>query len=240
MAHPDPADLSDARAEKVQKVVDDDYERVVEADGPWTVLGLEVGASPEEVNAQFERYEQFYRAENFKRFDDNDLTRKALEIRKLVSRAVVELQAMSRDEGESPGSSPSLQSIDSDAQALAGIYFRDGISWLKLDDVETAIDCFQRSMDLDPSSGLTLAYHAYAQFRQSPNDSSVVLQSRESFRTAAIIEPDDPQIHVLKARFALQTHNPEMAEEAIKRVRLLEPTHPAISELRRLYDELTM
>lgn len=240
MSRPDPSDISDTRAEKVRTVVENDHERIMDADDPWTVLGLGEGASAEEVNAEFERYEQFYRAENFKRFDDKDLTRKALEIRKLVSRAVVELQARNQKGGPSAKSSPSLRSIDPDAHALADIYFRDGISWMKLDDLEAAIDCFQRSMDLDPSSGVTLAYHAYARFRQAPNDGDVVRECRESFRTAAIIEPDDPQVHVLKSRFALQTHNPEMARKGIERVRALEPTHPAIGELRRLYDELTM
>lgn len=240
MARPDPSDISELSAEKVRDIVEDDYDRIMDAGDPWTVLGLGEGADAEKVSTEFERYEQFYRAENFKRFDDKDLTRKALEIRKLVSRAVVELQATNQSDFDASSSSPSLRTIDTDAQALAHIYFRDGISWMKLDDLESAIECFQRSMDLDPSNGVTLAYHAYASFRQAPDNSEVVTECRESFRTAAMIEPEDPQVHVLKARFALQTHNPEMAKRGIERVRALEPSHPAIGELRRLYDELTM
>lgn len=238
MPDTDPSDISEARLEEVRRVVERDYDRIMDAEDPWTVLDLEEGAQPDEVNVQFEQYERFYRAENFKRFDDKDLTRKALEVRKFVSRAVVELQAAADDSLDE--SSPSLRSLDPDSLALADIYFRDGITWMKLEDLESAIECFQRSLDHEPSNGVTLAYHAYARFRRSPNESEVVDACRESLRTATIIEPDDPQVHVLRARFALQTHNPSMARESIGRVRALEPTHPAIGELRRLYDELTM
>lgn len=240
MADIDPKDVDGAAVEKVQRVVNSDHERVLDAEDPWTVLGLESGASGEKINEQFERYEQFYRAENFKRFDDKNLTRKALEIRKLVSRAVVELQAARDDTSNAPRSAPPLQSIDPDSQALADVYFRDGITWMKLEDLDAAIECFQLSLDYNPNSGVTLAYHTYARFRRGQNDAEAVKECRESFKTAELIEPKHPEVHVLKARFALQTHNSEMAKRSIDRVRTLEPSHPALGELRRLYDELTM
>jgi len=240
MMGPEPSDIDELSPDQIRAIVEDDYDRIMDASDAWTVLGLGEGAHAEKVSAEFERYEQFYRAENFRRFDDKNLTRKALEIRKLVSRAVVELQATHQSDFDASSSSPSLRTIDTEAQALAHIYFRDGISWMKLEDLDAALDCFQRSVDLDPSNGVALAYHAYARFRQAPDDSDLVKECRESFRTAAMIEPEDPEVHVLKARFALQTHNPEMAKKGIERVRALEPSHPAIGELRRLYDELRM
>lgn len=239
MPRPETPDIEDAQVDKIRRVVDRDYDRVTEADQPWSVLGLEPGVSATKINQRFERYEQFYRAENFKRFDDNDLTRKALEIRKMISRAVVELQAADQGEDSVGDGSPALQSIDPDSQALADIYFRDGITWMKLDDLEAAVDCFQRSMDHDPSKGETLAYHAFASYQQAPDDEEVVAESRESFRTASMIGSDNPEVHVLQARFALETNNAEMAEQAIENLRSVEPGHSAIGELRRLYDEMT-
>ena len=241
MGEPETPEIEETRVEKVRRIVESDFERVEDADEPWTVLGLDEGVDSTEINSRFERYEQFYRVENFQRFNDKELTRKALEIRKLMSRAVVELQAARQRErsGRTEGS-PVLQSIDPDSKALARNYFRDGISWMKLEDLDSAIECFQRSMDHDPSRGVTLAYHAYARFKRDSNDSEVVDECRESFRTAAIIEPDNPEVHVLQARFALQTYNAEMARASIEQVRTIEPGHPAIGELRRLYDELTI
>lgn len=242
MADTNETDINEARTEKVRGVVESDYERVTNAEDPWTVLGVDDDVETSKISERFEHYEQFYRAENFKRFDDNDLTRKAVEIRKLVSRAVVELHATRQagEEGDLPDSSRVLKTIDPDSKALADIYFRDGITWMKLEDLDSAVQCFQRSMDHNPGKGVTLAYHAFARFKRDPNDSGVVEECRESFRTAAIIGSDNPEVHVLQARFALQTHNPDMAKQGIENVRSIEPAHPAIGELRRLYDELTL
>jgi len=239
MSQPERPDIEDAQVDKIRRVVDRDYQRVTDADNPWAVLGLDRGASPTQINQQFERYEQFYRAENFKRFDDNDLTRKALEIRKMISRAVVELQAAEEDEEAQGQGATALDSIDPDSQALADIYFRDGITWMKLEDLEAAAESFQRSMDHDPSRGETLAYHAFACYQRGPHDRDVVAESRESFRTASIIGSDNPEVHVLQARFALETQKDEMAKQAIENLRAVEPGHSAIGELRRLYDEMT-
>ncbi len=240
MAEPEPPDIDGAQIEKVRQVVDRDHGRVVGADDPWAVLGLEREASPAEINRRFEQYEQFYRADNFERFDDKDLTRKALEVRKRISRAVVEVQAAARsDGGRGAEEARVVQSIDPDSRALADIYFRDGITWMKLDDLESAIECFQRSMDHDPGKGVPLAYHAFACFERTPQDRSVIEECRESFRTAAIIDPESPEVHVLRARFAIRTGDAATARDSIERLRELEPNHPAVGELRRLYDELT-
>ena len=239
MSEPETPDIEAAQVDKIRRVVERDHNRVTDADEPWSVLGLERGAGAAEINQRFERYEQFYRAENFKRFDDNDLTRKALEIRKMISRAVVELQAAREGGGSNDIDSPALESIDPDSQALAEIYFRDGITWMKLEDLDSAVDCFQRSMDHDPSKGVTLAYHAFARYQRNSEDAEVVAECRESFRTASIIGSDNPEIHVLQARFALETNNPGMAKEGIDNLRAVEPSHESIGELRRLYDEMT-
>jgi tetratricopeptide (TPR) repeat protein len=239
MPEPKPPDIDDAEVDEIRRVVARDHNRVTETDDPWKVLGLGRDASSAEINQRFEQYEQFYRADNFERFDDKDLTKQALEIRKRVSRAVVELQASRRSSGDvSSNGAPVLQSIDPDCRALADIYFRDGITWMKLEDLESAITCFKRSMDHDPGEGVPLAYHAFARFDREPDNSEVIAECRESFRTAAIVDPENPEVHVLRARFAIRSGHPEMAGASIENVRKLEPGHPAVGELRRRYDEM--
>lgn len=226
------------KPDQIRRIVEQDYRRIDGADDPWTALGLDEGADPSEINKKFRQYEQFYRVQNFERFEDNELTRKALEIRKTLSRAVVEVQGFS-DEGPAANVEPNLlESVDAENAAMAEIYFRDGITWLKLESLDHAVDCFQRSMKHDPGRGVTLAYHAYAKYRRSPDDEDVRTQCRESFRTAAIIEPKNPDVHVLKTRFGVNIGQPEMVREGLEKVRALNPDHPAVGELRRLYDEM--
>jgi tetratricopeptide (TPR) repeat protein len=239
MSDPQPPDIDDAQIDKIRRVVARDHKRMTGTDDPWKVLGLSRDATSSQINQRFERYEEFYRADNFERFDDKELTKQALEVRKRVSRAVVELQAADQtDGGVSSEHARVLQSIDPDSQALADIYFRDGIAWMKLEDLDSAIACFQRSMDHDPGRGVPLAYHSFARFEREPDNAEIIAECRESFRTAAMIEPSNPEIHVLRARFAIRSGHREMAQKSIRKVRDLEPGHPAVGELRRMYDEM--
>lgn len=232
-------DTSEMQPDQIRRIVDRDYRRIDEAGDALRALGLEEGADPTEITDKFQQYEQFYRVENFQRFEDGELTRKALVIRKTLSRAVVELQGAAREGRSSGDFEPKLvESVDAEHAAMAEIYFRDGITWLKLEDLEHAVECFERSMEHDPSRGVTLAYHAYARYRQDPGDETVEERCRESFRTAAIIEPQNADVHVLKTRFGVNVGEPEMVREGLERVRELNPEHPAVGELRRLYDEM--
>jgi tetratricopeptide (TPR) repeat protein len=237
-------DEVDADLEQVRQIVQTDYDRIQGAEDPWTVLNLSPDDDPETVTERYERYEQFYRAENFKRFGDKELTRKALEIRKWISRAVIDMQAkrsgatggVEREIGAESADLPAT--VGPDAAALADIYFRDGITYLRLDDVDSALRCFQRSLDHDPGGGETLAYHAYALFRKSPEDDTVVEECRESLRTAAMIESNNPQVHLLIVRFGLQAREFVLAEEALERVKQISSKHPDIPKLQRKLDEL--
>jgi tetratricopeptide (TPR) repeat protein len=240
---PSDSDSSRHNRDQLRQLVERDYARAESAEDAWEVLGVVRGASQEEVTARYEEYDQLYRADNLEKLDDNDLTRKALELRKMISRAIVEIQTQ-QDQGhheEFGGQDEStgvVASIDPDSLAMADIYFRDGLGWLKLQDYESAVDCFQRSLDHDPSQGVTLAYHTYAQFKRDPENPSVVEDCRDSFETAVSMEPDDVEIRILQARFGLETQQFAVARNAIERAESLKPNHSEVRELRRLYDDL--
>lgn len=230
----------------VKKRVQTDYARVSDAENPWQVLGLEPGSSMEKLNARFEEFDAFYRADTFRELEDRELARRALQVRKRVNRAVVEIQAKHRRDEETDNvqtelgepSSVVFTEVDPDSEALAEIYFRDGVTWLQLEDLESAVACFDRAVEHDPSRAMPLAYLAYTRFRCHPNRPDVREESRENLQTAMALEPDNPEVHALMARFAIVAGLQSLAEQAIANVRDLNPRHPDLGQLRRLCDEM--
>lgn len=220
------------RIERLRAIVNEDYERISATEDPWVVLNLEPSATWDEAAARYERYERFYRAENFQRLGDMDLTRKALDVRRAVGRAIVEIQGMMENSSPRSGKEPpSISDLDPSSRALGDIYFRDGLTYLRLGDLDAALDCFQRATEYDPARGLILAYHAYTAFRRRIHDPDVIAESRRSMLQAARMEDDNPDVHVLVARFFLKIREREPAVEAIERVRQLDPDHSKLDVL---------
>ena len=73
------------RIEKVRGIVSEDFARISSTDDPFVILNLDEDATLDDANQRYERYEKFYRAENFQRLGDMDLTRKALHIRRAIA-----------------------------------------------------------------------------------------------------------------------------------------------------------
>ncbi|MFW5966346.1 MAG: tetratricopeptide repeat protein [Persicimonas sp.] len=231
------------RDEKIRAMVTEDFERISGTDDPYVILNLSSEASAEEVGSRYERYEKFYRAENFQRFGDMDLTRKALDIRRAIGRAMVAIQSdldEANDEGSvTPASEqPELPSVDEDCAAMGEIYFRDGLTYLKLRDLNSAEDCLERAVDYDPSRGIILAYLAYTRFKLRGNDPSVVDASRTRLMRARRMAPQDVEIHVLLARFAINTEDVELAEESLENVETLRPDHPKLEKLQQRVERI--
>ena len=228
------------RIGRIQAIVQEDYDRIQAAEDPFTVLNLVHRAGSEEVRDRYERYERFYRAENFQRLGDMDLTRKALEIRRAIGRAMVQIQSNFQTQ-ETPAAGvsslsapdPELPEVDRDAAAMGDIYFRDGLSYLRLGDFNAAFEHFQRASDYDPSRGIILANMAYTQFKLDPTDEAVVEQTGRRLKRAAQMAPDDPEIHSLLARFGINCRDKEMAEDALNRLESIDPAHPRLARLRK-------
>jgi tetratricopeptide (TPR) repeat protein len=225
-------------------MVADDYERIANTEDPFAILNLNRDASLDEVRSRYERYEKFYRAENFQRFADMDMTRKALDIRRAIGRAMVSIQsAAGGDSGEIPAhesnEAPVLPQVDDDCAALGDIYFRDGLTYLKLRDLNSAEECLQRAIDYDPSRGIILAYLGYTQFKLRTNDPTVVEESRKRLKRAAKMEPKNVEIYVLMARFGINTEAIELAGDALDKVEQLRPKHPKLRRLQKRVKRLS-
>lgn len=218
------------RIERLRSIVNEDYDRICATEDPFQILNLEPAAPWEEAAARYERYERFYRAENFQRLGDMDLTRKALDVRRAVGRAIVEIQ--SRVDDSADGSEPpSLTEIDPDSRALGDIYYRDGLTYLRLGDLDASVDCLRRASEYDPARGIVLAYLAYTTYRRRPHDADGVEESRRNMVRATRMESHNADVHVLAARFFLKLGDVGPAIQSIERVRSLEPRHPKLGAL---------
>jgi tetratricopeptide (TPR) repeat protein len=221
------------RIERLRSIVNEDYARISKTDDPFVVLNLAPGSRWDEAAARYERYERFYRAENFQRLGDMDLTRKALDVRRAVGRSIVEIQGMLEGNENVFEEPTALTELDPNSRALGDIYYRDGLTYLRLGDVDSAIDCLRRASEYDPTRGIILAYLAYTTFRRRMKSPDVVKESERSMAQAVRMEPDNPDVHVLAARFWLKLREVDKAFDHIRTVEKLEPDHPKLKSLYR-------
>lgn len=219
------------RIERLRSIVNEDYERISNTEDPFVVLNLESSATWDEAAARYERYERFYRAENFQRLGDMDLTRKALDVRRAVGRSIVEIQGILEGHDASSSEPPSIGDLDPSSRALGDIYYRDGLTYLRLGDIDVSIETLRRASEYDPSRGIILAYLAYTTFRRAMTDPEVIEESTRSMRQASRMDPDNADVQVLVARFFLKLKDVESAIEAMNRVRELAPDHPKLPTL---------
>lgn len=220
------------RIERIRKMVNENFDRITNTEDPWEILNLESEAPWEHVAAKYERYERFYRAENFQKLGDMDLTRKALDIRRAVGRAILHIESRTDQSSEVVEEPATLLDIDLDAFALGDIYFRDGLTYLRLGDFDESMSCFQRACDHDPSRGIARGYLTYTHFRQHMNDPRVIDKARKDMGQAARLAPKDPDVYVLVARFHLKLREIDEARRAIQKIGRLSPDHPKLEKLK--------
>lgn len=232
------------RVAEIRAMVDADFERISQTQDPYRILNLATQTDIATARARFERYERFYRIDNFHRFEDPELTRRAQEIRRAVSRAMVEINKRHNAGIHARRASQNLADFvlplpDQDCVPLGDIYFRDGLTYLKLGDLHAAEDCLQRAVDHDPSRGILLAYLSYARFKLRNNDPSVVLECLEDVRKAARMEPENVEIFVIMARYGINIEDIAVAQAGVSGVEVLRPEHPKLAQLRERLAELS-
>lgn len=226
-----------ARLDRIRSIVNEDFDRISNTKDPFVVLNLPHHTHWEEASARYERYERFYRAENFQRLGDVDLTRKALDIRRAVGRAIVDVQgvldALIDDSEVDSESNTGMLKLDPNSVALGDIYFRDGLTYLKLGDLDCAADCFRTGCDYDPTRGPLLAYLSYTTFRRKIHDPEVVEEQKRNLYQATRVDPRSADIWVLVARMHLKLGEHSDAEVAIEKIVAIDPANPKLEKLRR-------
>ncbi|RAL23655.1 hypothetical protein DL240_05710 [Lujinxingia litoralis] len=237
MGNPDESDDRASRLGRIQTIVHEDYARIQSTDDPYIVLNLPPDTDLEQVRGRYERYERFYRAENFQRLGDMDLTRKALDIRRAIGRALVEIQSEGKKALNTFAPPPEPRrterpGVNPDAAAMGDIYFRDGLTYLRLGDFNAARDVLTRAVTYDPSRGIILANLAYTHFKLNPTSREVVDETGRLLTQSMTMEPDNPEVFVICARFAINTQNAAMARRSIEQIEHLRPDHPGLGRLK--------
>lgn len=224
------------RIEQIRTIVNEDYERITQGDDPYVVLKVAHDMSLDDITSRYERYERFYRAENFRRLGDMDLTRKALDIRRAIGRAIANI----RDNHAEGLDDVEVSEVDApasaDDRAMGHIYFRDGLTYLQLGDLGEAEQWFERAVTLDPMRGTYLAYYSYTAYRQRPYDKDFVDRTRQQLKRAIELDDSNPDVHVLQARFLMKMGELDEAYTYVKRVEELDPEHPMLGKLRRKFE----
>jgi len=230
-----------ARLQRIREIVNDDYDRVSQATTPHEVLNAASSETMSQIEARYERYERFYRAENFQRLGDMDLTRKALEIRRSIGRAISDVRQNLRTTAGNPAVThdTNLFELDEDRVAMGDIYLRDGMTYLHLGDYAEASEMLQRSVHYNPTRGISLAYLGYVLFKHRSYDPGVIEEAREYLDRASDVEPDDPDIFVLRGRFFAKLRELTPLKECILSIERINPAHPMLDKLQRKFNELS-
>ncbi len=235
-----------ARVERIREIVKDDFERVYGSQDPYDILNVAMGESLQQIEERYQRYERFYRAENFQRLGDIDLTRKALDIRRALGKAIVEvrkrgarpansLQHHTIGLGAQSSSSSSSRNplLEHDHQALSQIYLRDGMAFLQIGDLAESSALLRRALEYNASSGVTLAYLGYVLHKHQPFDSKTLSEARGYLERATQLAPDDPDVYILRGRFFAKQHDAANLQECIEQIERINPAHPMLDRLQK-------
>ena len=226
-----------ARIEKIREIVREDFERIHQARSPYDVLNVGRELPVGQIEERYERYERFYRAENFQRLGDIDLTRKALDIRRAIARAIVEVRDASRPGPPPPSDHRShdehLFTPEEDRRALAIIYFRDGLTYLQLGDLNEAHGMFKRCVEYDATSGLGHAYLGYITHKRRSYDPQSIDEARRLLERAAQLAPNEADVFVLIARFHARQSDAESLSATVDYIERIDPAHPMLDKLQR-------
>lgn len=231
----------DARIERIRSIVQDDFNRIQEASSPYQVLNVSSSEAVDEIEERYQRYERFYRAENFQRLGDIDLTRKALDIRRAIGRAIVDVRKRGpRSESESSSSlhDASLFAHDDDRHALSQIYLRDGLTYLQLGDLNEAGSFLSLAVEYGPQCALGMAYLGYVTHKRRSFDQDAVKEARRLLDRAVELSPEETDIHVLRGRFFAKQRNTEMLSTTIEEIERIDPAHPTLDRLQRKLHKL--
>ncbi len=236
MTRYDDTDERNHRLSGIKRIVQEDYERIRNTEDPYITLNLRPDASLSQVGSRFNRYERFYREENFQRLGDEELTAHVIEIRRSIERAMIEIQTLFGPESEQDNSNyyvfSGAREATADNLAFCDVYFRDGLTYLRLGDFDSAGEFFKKARRHNPDRGLLVAHIAYLDYKRDSDNPKAVEDASKAFEKAISLDTENVDIYILQARFALASSQNALAVASIARIEAIEPNHPWLSRLK--------
>jgi len=155
---------------RIYDVVLRDYRRVSECDNPYEALRVARSDSLDVIRRRYERFERFYRPENFQRLGDSKLFQLAVEIRQALARSMAEIEAFNNASSSMLGTSMGGGTSEAFGRGaswfepaetkdpLAHIFFNDALTYLRLGDLDEGEHHFRRAVEAEPANSMYQAY----------------------------------------------------------------------------------
>lgn len=231
-----------SRFEKIHDIVMEDLSRIQQAATPFVILNSKEYEPIELIEERYEKYERFYRPENFQRLGDIELTQKALDIRRRLGHAIEEIRAIvqRRSTNENPSVSGDYAGlfVTDDDRAMGSLYFRDALAYIQLGDLNEAYTLLQSAISYDETSGLAKAYLGYMTFKRRAYIDNAIEQARKLLAEAASLSPEDCDVFVLRGRFFARMGDVQDLMHTINQIEILNPAHPMLDRLQRKANQL--
>ncbi|MCA9564943.1 MAG: tetratricopeptide repeat protein, partial [Myxococcales bacterium] len=224
--------------ERIRMMVKADKTRVERAKTAFQVLGLADGSGTAEVTARFQRFSRFYRPQNFERIGDDELVETARELMAAFRNAATEIL------GKAPqaiGASPEKRVISSSSgpseseKALAEVFFDDGSTYLKIEDLVEALAHFRRSNELVPKNPRFLSYLGWVTYKAGQTDQARVAEAKQTLLSALKLDArNDRALYFLGCVYE-ETGNLDRAIDCWKKAaKLNRANYDAAAALRRV------
>lgn len=242
MTSPQKPNDRQSRFEKIQDIVMEDLSRIKQAQTPFVILNSKEYEPLEVIEERYEKYERFYRPENFQRLGDIELTQKALDVRRKLGHAIEEIRSIvqKRSTNENPAlpGDHSGLFVSEDDRAMGGLYFRDALAYIQLGDLNEAYTLLKSAIFYDQTSGLAKAYLGYMTFKRRAYVDNAIDEARQLLTEAASLSPEDCDVFVLRGRFFARMGDVNDLMETINQIEILEPAHPMLDRLQRKANQL--
>lgn len=216
---------------RIYDVVLRDYRRVLDGASPFDVLRVSRNDALDVIRRRYERFERFYRPENFQRLGDSKLFRLAIEIRQALARAMADIEA-------GLSSQPGLQALNPDASfgrslswldpaetsdPLGQIFFNDGLTFLRLGDFDEAHAHFSRALSRERGNGMFEAYLIWASFLRAGRSAEAAVTARAELESLIERCPDQDAVYHFLAHIYREEGNLELAVSFYRKAAELNP-----------------
>ncbi|OIP37717.1 MAG: hypothetical protein AUK47_13085 [Deltaproteobacteria bacterium CG2_30_63_29] len=221
---------SDEQLRRIYDVVLRDYRRVLDRTSPFEVLRVSSNDNLDVIRRRYERFERFYRPENFQRLGDSKLYQLAIEIRQALARAMAEIEA-------GVSSSPGISNMNANvsfgrglswfepetSDPLAQIFFNDGLTYLRISDFEESASHFQRSIELEPQNGMFKTYLVWTAFLKGDRTQQAAETARRDLEELLLAYPEEDTVYHFLAHIHREEGNLELAVSFYRKAAEINP-----------------
>ena len=222
-------DANEAQRRRIYDVVLRDFRRVLDRSSPYEALRVSRNDPLDVIRRRYERFERFYRPENFQRLGDSKLYRLAVEIRQALARSMAEIEAEQYNSGlsnsklDSNFGNVSWLESHSTKDPLANIFFNDGLTYLRIAEFGEAEQHFKRAAKLEKGNAMYRAYILWTLFLAEDRSQEAAQRTREKLEQLISHNPNEDTPYHFLAHIHREEGNLEKAVAYYRKAAELNP-----------------